>query len=170
MTESSSLRSPRYVECPDHHTPAPGERSVFLAGGITGTVDWQRTATAAFADTKVVVYNPRRKQFPIDDPSASSEQITWEHHYLHTVDLTVFWFPASDAAVTTQPIAMFELGAAITHPARQLVVGADPRYPRVLDIHHQLRLSRPDLTVHSTLDATLAAAQQLLGLPAPQHS
>jgi hypothetical protein len=40
-------------------------------------------------------------------------------------------------------------------------VGADPAYPRRLDVEVQLGLARPGLTVHSTLAATVAEAERL---------
>ena len=37
-------------------------------------------------------YNPRRKDFPINDPIASEEQITWEFEHLKNSDIIIFWF------------------------------------------------------------------------------
>lgn len=154
----------RYVECPREHTVRPGSPpALFLAGGITGCPDWQAQAVAQLAAADVVVCNPRRTNFPIDDPDAGPEQVRWEHRHLQLADLVLFWFPPCDPAVTTQPIAMYELGAAAT-AARRIVVGADPRYPRRADVVLQLELARPELAVHDTLTATLAAARAELAL------
>lgn len=153
-----------YVECPTVYRPGLGDpSSIFLAGGITGVEDWQAEAVEALRDLDVVVLNPRRAHFPIDDPEQTPIQIRWEHRALHMVDLTVFWFPASDPAVTTQPIAMLELGAALDNPFRRLVVGADPGFPRVADVEWQTHLARADLSVHNTLATTIAAARRALG-------
>ncbi|RAJ70233.1 nucleoside 2-deoxyribosyltransferase-like protein [Streptomyces sp. Amel2xB2] len=147
-----------YFECPTPYRPAPGDPpAVFLAGGIVGCPDWQSVAADCLAG-QAVVLNPRRANFPIDDPSATPEQIRWEHQHLHMDGvLTLFWFPACDRQVTTQPIAMFELGAALGEQ-RPIVVGADPGYPRVEDVRWQASLAQPGLTVHDSLDATLTAA------------
>ncbi|MCY0933557.1 nucleoside 2-deoxyribosyltransferase domain-containing protein [Streptomyces sp. H34-S4] len=151
----------RYVEAPTAHRPAAGDPpSVFLAGGITHCPPWQSRAAAALAE--FVVFNPRRADFDVSDPAQTDIQIAWEYEHLVRADLTLFWFPACEASLTVQPITLYELGAAAAAPARRLVVGTDPGYPRCADVHTQLRLARPDLTVHPTLSATLAAARAAL--------
>ncbi|MEW2546576.1 nucleoside 2-deoxyribosyltransferase domain-containing protein [Streptomyces sp. NPDC047002] len=152
-----------YIECPALYEPAPGDPpAVFLAGGITGVQDWQREAVRGLAGLEVVVLNPRRRHFPIDDPSQTPVQIRWEHRALHLAAVTVFWFPRSDASVTTQPIAMLELGAALDNPARRIVVGTDPAFPRAADVQWQARLARPGMRVHTSLTDTLAALRYAL--------
>ncbi|MFB6516892.1 nucleoside 2-deoxyribosyltransferase domain-containing protein [Streptomyces sp. NPDC056401] len=146
------------MEAPAVHRPAPGEPpSVFLAGGITHCPPWQSEAARELAD--FVVFNPRRTDFDVSDPSQTDVQIAWEYAHLLRADLTLFWFPACDAALTVQPITLYELGAAAATPGRRLVVGADPGYPRRADVITQLSLSRPDLTVHPTLPETVTAAR-----------
>lgn len=53
----------------------------FLAGGITGCKDWQKQVIDYLEnqpDTdNLVIFNPRRENFPINDPSAAEEQIKW---------------------------------------------------------------------------------------------
>lgn len=154
----------RYVEAPDYYRPRAGDPpAVFLAGGITGVERWHDHAVSVLAGAvpPVVVLNPNRADFPIHDPGSGWEQVSWEQHHLHLPDVvTMFWFPASDPRVTTQPIAMFELGQALGE-GRPVVVGAHPGYPRQADIHLLCRLARPDLTVHTDLDDALAAALEL---------
>ena len=152
----------RYYEAPHPYRPRPGDPpAVFLAGGITGVERWHDHAAGVLADVAVVL-NPHRVAFPIDDPGAGREQVTWEQHHLHLPGvLTLFWFPASDPRVTTQPIAMFELGQALGE-GRRVVVGADPRYPRQADVHLLCELARPDLRVGTSLDDVLTAARGLL--------
>lgn len=150
-----------YVEAPTYYRPQPADpRGVFLAGGITGVERWHDRAVAYFrsAAQPVVVINPNRAKFPIHDPSAAWEQVTWEQHHLHLPGVvTLFWFPASDPAVTTQPIAMFELGQALGE-GRRIVVGAHPDYPRAPDVHMLCQLARPGQVVHFDLDHVLHAA------------
>lgn len=143
------------------HRPAPGDPpSVFLAGGITHCPWWQPAAARALAD--FVVLNPRRSDFDVSDPTQTDVQIAWEYRHLKLADVTLFWFPACDAALTVQPITLYELGAAAAVPARRLVVGADPGYPRAADVVTQLALARPGLPVHRTLPEALASARTLL--------
>ncbi len=42
--------------------------TVFLAGGITGVEDRQVQAAEALTELGVIVLNPRRRHFPVDDP------------------------------------------------------------------------------------------------------
>lgn len=150
----------RYFEAPDYYRARLVDPpSVFLAGGITHCPRWHDTATAALA--RFVVLNPNRAEFPIDDPDAGPAQVRWEQHHLHAADCTLFWFPACDPAKTTQPIAMFELGQALSPgSSRRIVVGADPGYPRVADVRMFVELWRPGMTVWSTLSDTLTAVQR----------
>ncbi|MGR6920869.1 nucleoside 2-deoxyribosyltransferase domain-containing protein [[Actinomadura] parvosata] len=150
-----------YYEAPDPYEPAPGDPpAVFLAGGITGVADWQREAARELGRAGAIVLNPRRRDFPIGDPGQTPVQIAWEHRHLHLPGvLTLFWFPAGGS---TQPIALPELGAALDNPARGIVVGAAPGYPRVADVHWQTRLARPGEVVRGTLPDTLAAARARL--------
>lgn len=68
----------------------------FLAGGITNCPDWQSEVIENLQkyDQKyqneldsLVIFNPRRPNFPIDDPNASLQQITWEFQELQRVDI-----------------------------------------------------------------------------------
>lgn len=152
----------RYHEPPTYPI-AVGSPTVFLAGGITDVEDWQAPATETLLEEHptITVFNPRRADFPIEDPSAGFGQVAWEQHWLHKVDLTLFWFPKS-APGRPQPIAQFELGQALGE-RRRIVVGAEYGYPRVADVRWLCHLNRPDLTVHDSLDATVKAALHTIG-------
>lgn len=149
-----------YVEAPEYYRPRLTDPpAVFLAGGITGVERWHDHAVEVLlsAGMPLVVLNPSRRDFPIDDPSAAWEQVSWEQHHLHLPStITLFWFPACDRAVTVQPIALFELGQALGE-GRRIVVGAHPEYPRALDVRMLVQLNRPGLPVHAGLDDVLAA-------------
>lgn len=145
-----------YVEAPEVLQP-DGKPVVFLAGGITGCPDWQSYAAFVLLESPspVVVCNPRRVNFPIEDPDASKGQIDWEYRHLHLPNtLTMMWFPECNPKVTTQPIAMYEMGAA-AEGGRPLLVGADEKYPRARDVKFQLALARPEISVVSKLDELL---------------
>lgn len=117
------------------------------------------------------MFNPRRRAFPIGDPGEAPRQIAWEHHHLHLADVTLFWFPADQV----QPIALFELGAALGE-GRHVVLGAAPGYPRRLDVEHQVALAGSSRRVHASvadvLDEVIAhAARAALGpVPPPALS
>lgn len=115
--------------------------SVFLAGGISGTRDWQRAVVAQLADLPLALINPRRANYPWDDPSAAAAQIEWEFRHLRRATAVLFWFPPE----TLCPIALFELGGRVLVPQQPLFVGVDPGYARRLDVEVQLRLARPEV-------------------------
>lgn len=131
------------VEAPDEYA-GPGP-SLFLAGGITGTVDWQADIIARLADLPLVLLNPRRRNFPMDDPSAAEGQIAWEYRHLRRATAVLFWFPPE----TLCPIALFELGGRTLVPDQRLFVGTHPDYGRRLDVVIQLKLARPEVEVVS---------------------
>ena len=142
----------QYIEAPTHHTGS-GTPSVFLAGGITDCPDWQSQAVALLGSLSIVIFNPRRADFPIHDPGAASEQINWEFTHLSRAQVILFWFP--DSGPTPQPIALYELGRHVALGHR-VAVGADPAYVRRADVLIQLGLARPDCQVRATLEDACA--------------
>jgi hypothetical protein len=136
-----------HIEAPDEYD-GPGP-TVFLAGGISGTHDWQTELVALLADQPLALLNPRRRNFPIHDPSAAQTQIEWEFRHLRRATAVVFWFPPE----TLCPIALFELGGRIAESKQSLFVGTHPDYKRRLDIEIQLKLARPEIALVSDIPA-----------------
>jgi hypothetical protein len=159
---TDTVTAVRYVQAPQPYD-GPGP-VLFLAGGITGCPDWQAEAAAMLGDTPgLTVLDPRRAVFDVTDPAVAVEQITWEHTHLWRADVLLFWFAPGGSV---QPITLYELGVHVTRGI-PLAVGADPGYPRRLDVEVQLALARPGLTVHRTLAATVAEAERLSSGAAP---
>src|SRR4029453_16055714 len=125
------------------------EPSLFLAGGISGTVDWQADVIGRLADLPLVVLNPRPKKFPINDPTAAPAQIEWEFRHLRRATAVLFWFPCE----TLCPIALYELGGRALVREQPLFVGTHPDYGRRLDVEVQLNLARPEGTGGSDVPA-----------------
>lgn len=137
-----------YVEAPAVYRPPI---SLFLGGGITGCPNWSGEFVKRIKDAELdlVVLNPRRENFPINDPKAAEEQIRWEQQYLKLADAILFWF----CAETIQPIVLFELGRWLTHYSQKtLIVGVHPDYARRQDVLIQSHLLRPDVDVVDNLD------------------
>ena len=123
--------------------------TIFLAGGISGTEDWQ-SGVEDYFDSKcpsLITLNPRRANFDIANPDDTRHQIMWEHRHLHVADAILFYFPPP----TLCPITLFELGK-MAMSAVPLFVCVHPDYSRRLDVIVQLQLIRPDIVVVSTLD------------------
>jgi hypothetical protein len=136
-----------YVEAlAEYDGPGP---SLFLAGGISGTFDWQADVVARLADLPLVLLNPRRKNFPIDDPAAAPAQIEWEFRHIRRATAVLFWFPPE----TLCPVALYELGGRALVREQPLFVGTHPDYQRRLDVEVQLRLARPEVAIASDLES-----------------
>ncbi len=131
----------RCIEALEEYEGA-GERSIFLAGSITGAPDWQGRLVELLKEEKIVVLNPRRKDFPVKDAAAAEAQIAWEHSYLRKADAISFWFSKE----TLAPITQYELGA-WSMTKKPIFVGVDPDYPRRRDVEIQTRLARPEVGV-----------------------
>lgn len=135
-----------YIEAP--HEYQGTERSVFLAGGISHTADWQSVLRDLLAHENIALLNPRRKAYDYEDLSAERQQIGWEYAHLRKADAILFWFPEESVA----PIALFELGAH-TMTNKPIFVGVHPKYERRSDVEIQLSLVRPDIEIVYDLES-----------------
>lgn len=142
------------ITCPTSHDTIHNfhaYKSVFIAGGISNCPDWQQDMLALLRTraSSIVTMNPRRDDFDITDLDSSSFQIEWEHEHLAVADAVLFWFPKE----TLCPITLYELGVITTRDAPRVFVGCHPEYARRFDVIKQLSLSRPDITVHSSMES-----------------
>jgi len=145
------------VEAPDTYELSSLEKAIFLAGGITGCPDWQADVVNLLDNKSGLLFNPRRKNFPINDPTASEFQIKWEHDYLRKANAILFWFPCD----TLCPIVLYELGA-WSMTDKPIFVGVHPEYQRRKDVELQTKFARPGVkVVHSIQDLV---AQVLYGV------
>lgn len=126
---------------------AQSEVSLFLGGGITGCEDWQAEMCHLLRDTDLVVINPRRKDWPINDPEASTKQIEWEYDHLQKAHMIMFWFSPE----TLCPITLFEYGKWIVRN-KPLFVGCHPEYKRKLDVEVQTKFERPFQKVFTSIE------------------
>jgi len=131
-----------YIEAPKFDYYRHFQLPVFLAGGITNCPDWQSIMVQRLSDIDVLIYNPRRKNFSIDDPSATELQIFWEHTYLKKAKCILFWFPFESLC----PIVLFELGFWLNSD-KKIFVGTHADYKRRVDVEVQTMLARPDVEI-----------------------
>jgi len=147
------------VEAPNESKHNYRRLKLFLAGGITNCPDWQKIIIEKLQkveneyDKEVIdiltIFNPRRENFPIHDPNASKEQITWEYEKLVESDIIVFWFSNG----SLNPIVLYELGLhGNSNPYKRIVIGCDNEYPRKSDVEIQTELARPDQIITHSLD------------------
>jgi hypothetical protein len=133
----------QYIEAPSIEAPIYPIR-LFLAGGISNCPQWQAQAVDLMKDLPITIYNPRRKDFDISDPSQTIDQIKWEYERLRSSTTLIFWF----CKETVCPITLFEYGSALERTDYQgIFLGADPDYSRITDLEWQtkLRLGKCDL-------------------------
>lgn len=145
----------KVVTAPNRVMVEETDIQIFLAGGITNCPEWQDVVIAKLEDTPGVLYNPRRKNFPIHDPGAAQEQIRWEFEHLEKADLFSIWFCN---APSDQPICMYELGRNLARFEHSnlpgfVVVGVEPGYRREQDVYHQVRNAQgPSFPICQSLD------------------
>lgn len=143
-----------YIEAIDDFEPDSenGDKnnmpSIFLAGGITDCPNWQKKIVELLKNEDVILLNPRRKNFPIDDPNASYEQIKWEYNHLKKATAIIFWFPKE----TLCPIVLFELGKWITSN-KKILIGIEKEYERKDDVIIQTVLEKGEITFYYSLEA-----------------
>lgn len=129
------------------------EIKCFLGGGITNCPDWQsevirRLETYPSLDN-LVVFNPRRPDFPIGDPNASYEQIAWEYKWLNQCDIFSMFFCDGPS---DQPICLYELGRNLllkqicchSDQLNSVVISCHNDYKRKQDVEIQVALADRD--------------------------
>jgi len=118
---------------------------IFLAGGITNCACWQdeiiqKLSPRVFPNSNPVLLNPRRRNFPIDNPNAAKEQIEWEYYALNQCHIFSMWFCAGESV---QPICMYELGRQLALRSRRpatVVLGVEEGYKHSNDVYIQTEL------------------------------
>lgn len=129
----------KYIEAPERYYT--GEVSIFLAGGITNCPNWQQEMVKLLKELDIVIFNPRRENFPIGDPDAAYAQIKWEFEFLDRADMILFWFSRG----SLNPIVLFEYGKWLMNTRNKdnykpIFVGIDPEYERKQDVKIQTQL------------------------------
>jgi len=142
------------VEAPNEVYSLENSRNIklFLAGGITNCPDWQSYVVGELRDLEnLTIYNPRRKNFPIKDPFAAEQQITWEFNHLRDASMVLFWFSRG----SLNPIVLYELGMWGNSVDRPTIVGIDPEYERKYDVILQTQLARPEIEIYYSLQEVI---------------
>ncbi|MFH1308190.1 MAG: nucleoside 2-deoxyribosyltransferase domain-containing protein [archaeon] len=133
------------IQCPKVYTEK--EKSIFLAGGITGCADWQSKFIELLKEENIVILNPRREKYAENFPDIEKEQITWEFNHLKLADAVIFWFPKD----TLCPITLYELGK-VSVFNKPIFIGVDPEYLRKSDVEIQTNLIRPEVQIVYSLE------------------
>lgn len=145
------------------------EVSVFLAGGISNCPDWQKEVVTRFGMLlgkfhnhipqlrNLVLINPRRENFNINDPNETVKQIEWEHAHLKSADVILFWF----CEETLCPITLFEYGKWLVSD-KKLIVGCHENYKRKEDVIAQTRLERPSQKINGELNEVISELHNYL--------
>lgn len=95
----------------------------------------------------LIVFNPRRNDFDLNNKDMTREQIAWEYRQINACQAISFWFTSD----TIQPITLFELGKCLMMKEKKLFVGFDPSYERAEDIEVQVGLANPTLPLYTSL-------------------
>lgn len=121
----------------------------FLGGGITNCQEWQDRVIELLSniDDNLVVFNPRRKNFPINNPNATLEQIQWEFNWLEQCDMFSMYFDGPTKS--DQPICFYELGRNIERmkqkfPSnwyKRIILSCNIKFKRMYDVVIQTNLA-----------------------------
>lgn len=143
----------KVITAPTIYTPKENEISLFLAGGITNCSNWQNEIIQRIErlrpddlDNDLIIYNPRRENFPIHQSSAAEEQIRWEFNNLNQMDIFSMYFCAGES---DQPICMYELGRYISQMQirfptdwnHRIIISVEDGYKRINDVLIQTKLA-----------------------------
>lgn len=128
----------------------------FLAGGITNCSNWQADVIDQLNNVsnnnfELILLNPRRENFPIDDPNAAFDQIKWEFDWLERCDIFSMFF--DETSKSDQPICFYELGRNIERMKRKfpsdwekrIVISANNNFKRTVDVVIQTKFATSDL-------------------------
>jgi len=163
----SKLKAADLVTAPNetlYDLPDYPERKlrIFLAGGITGCRDWQKECIEQLDkilynndEHNVLIYNPRRDKWDMNDPSAGRRQIDWEFQNLERMDIFSMYFCTSDMSVG--PICFYELGRYICRMQmrfpnswqKRIVISTDHGYSRTEDVYWQSRLAGDGIRINN---------------------
>lgn len=149
-------RTGRYFEAPVFGI-LTARKAVFLAGTITGAENWQQEASAWLLDRGIDVFNPRRENFPIDDPAAARKQIEWESDHITAAAVVAFWFPKEGLS----PITLYELGKCSALNKR-IAVSVEPGFWREEDVRIQTELIRPEVRVGSSFAELMSTVKWMV--------
>lgn len=140
----------KVITAPQDYEPQEHDIRCFLAGGITNCHDWQKEVIEYLQYVNpgnLIIFNPRRENFPINDPNAAKEQITWEFENLNKADIFSMYFCSGES---DQPICMYELGRHLERMLKdypfieifdRIVVSVEDGYRRKNDVIIQTELA-----------------------------
>lgn len=147
---------------------APEEREIkepfiFLAGPIQGAPDWQSKAIEIIhtINPLVLIANPRRPLFPIDNENAFDEQVDWETKYLNKAGengLILFWLAKETEIIPGRAYAQTTRWELATWKERhvvhgvKLVIGIEEGFLGEKYIRKMLTKENPDIQVLNSLE------------------
>ena len=141
----------KVITAPESYILQTSEVPLFLAGGICKCPNWQQDIIKKLDDGNdimnyLVVFNPRRDNFPIGDKFAARTQITWEYEALEKCEIFSMYFCAGES---DQPICMYELGRNIARMQSRfpndwedrIIISVEDGYNREQDVIIQTQLA-----------------------------
>lgn len=149
----------KVITAVEEYSKQPDDVTVFLAGGITNCPEWQNGVIEILREfdslpeydlDNVVIFNPRRENFPIHDKNASFEQIKWEFNKLELADIFSMYFCDADS---DQPICMYELGRNIVRIQNKfpdtwtdrIIITCNTNYRRDTDVFTQTNFATSNI-------------------------
>lgn len=145
--------------------------SIFLAGPIQGTSDWQAEAIKIISllNDKVAIFNPHRDY--LDNEFVYEKQVDWETHYLRMAGnngVILFWLAKEHthdperAYAQTSRFELAEWKMRHERDGAKLVVGIEDGFSGARYIKRRLSQDCPNIKICSSLQETCEKAVALL--------
>jgi len=166
----------KVITAPERVNFTKNSIKVFLAGGIQKCPMWQDRIIKNFtnvemeSDVDVYLMNPRRPNFPINEPSAAEEQIRWEFEMLEKCDVFSMYF--ANTLESDQPICFYELGRNIERMKKRfpldwyerIVVTCEKGFSRWKDVDIQTSLATDDEVVVNLVENDVELKEHTRGI------
>ncbi len=159
------------VYVPPEYLPSGPKPTIFLAGPIQGTADWQSEAIVLIQeiDPNITITSPRRQVF--DENFNYDEQIDWETHHLRHAGkngVIMFWLARESEPIPGRAFAQtsrFELAEWKVKHERdrvKMVIGIESGFSGAKYIRKRFGQDCPEVPILDNLEDTCLKAAQII--------
>lgn len=154
----------KVITAPEMYEKKENDILCFLAGGITNCKEWQSDVINEIKrldeeslwlkksiahDYTLVLFNPRRENFSVENENDITEQIEWEFYNLERADIFSMYFCGGESV---QPICLYELGRNFVRMQQRfpnnyldrISISIEADYKRLKDVMIQMQLAYSD--------------------------
>ena len=143
----------KVIQTPNDYTCSSNEIPCFVAGGLQ-RCEWHNEFLNELNKrtlNHLVIYNPKRDGYDVNNLSLAEEQIKWEYNYLNKYVSDKYIFSMYfDNSESVQPICFYELGRYLevmknNDNLHNCIISVHPKFSRKNDVIVQTRLATNNL-------------------------